>query len=530
MGKAGILTDSPVLMGDNTIPGVKIPKEMRDKIPHILEACRGFGLDFYPTVVEYLTQDEISEIAAYGGFPNRYPHWTWGMQYEELSRGYEYGQHVIYEMVVNTNPCYIYNLDSNTFVDHVTVVAHATGHNDFFKNNIFFSPTSGNMMNELANHGSRIRRYSSIFGRDTVGRFIDKLLSIDDLIDPGAAWKKPKYREPVTIASKREFHFPRRLEVPDGHDYMEQWINPDQWIAQENSRIKEEELERQLGLCAEPSKDIFGFLKNHAPLEPWQQDITAMFYEESMYFSPQRFTKTINEGWASYVDFNIMARMGWAECSGIFEYAKHKAGVLGGKYAQAHNPYNLGFKLFLDIEDRWNKGKFGDEYENCQDMKVKEAWDKKLGLGHEKVFEVRRNYNDLLLISEYFTQEFCDKWEFYEWKRFPNGEYKIVSRDHRRIKELLLMRYKNGGLPDIRRVDHNFLGKGHFLMQHYWDGRLLDPKDTKETLCAIYSLWKRPVALVTKDKDGQEFMYSCTGTDPSKNVKTMSYSEYRKSF
>jgi len=129
------LMQSPELLkGNNTIPGVQIPVEILKEIPGILQSCRDWGLDFYPTVVEFLDYDGISEVAAYGGFPVRFPHWSWGEQYEELSRGYEYGMHRIYEMVINTNPCYIYCLDSNTWVDHVTVIAHATGHNDFFKN------------------------------------------------------------------------------------------------------------------------------------------------------------------------------------------------------------------------------------------------------------------------------------------------------------------------------------------------------------------------------------------------------------
>ena len=99
---------SSILQGSATTPGVSIPHELKVLIPDILKACTDFGLDFYPTVVQMLTYDEISEVAAYGGFPVRYPHWRWGMEYEELQRGYMYGMHRIYEMVLNTNPCYIY--------------------------------------------------------------------------------------------------------------------------------------------------------------------------------------------------------------------------------------------------------------------------------------------------------------------------------------------------------------------------------------------------------------------------------------
>jgi len=92
---------SSLLLGNNTVPGVQLSKELKEYAPIILKACRDWGLDFYPTVIQLLTYDEISEIAAYGGFPVRYPHWTFGMEYEELQRGYQYGMHRIYEMVIN---------------------------------------------------------------------------------------------------------------------------------------------------------------------------------------------------------------------------------------------------------------------------------------------------------------------------------------------------------------------------------------------------------------------------------------------
>lgn len=499
------LMQSPtLLMGDNTIPGVKIPKEILVKIPGILQACRDFGLDFYDTIVEFLTYDEISEVAAYGGFPVRYPHWQFGEQYEDLSKGYQHGMHRIYEMVINTSPCYIYCLDSNTVVDHVTVIAHATGHNDFFKNNVFFGQTSQNMMNELANHGSRIRRYMSEWGKEPVGRFIDKILCVDTLIDPAAAWTKRSVSEPV-YRTKREYHHPRRLRVD--HDYMEDWINTPEWLKTERERIQEEDVRRQIGIFENPTKDILGFMKDHAPLNSWQSDVISMLYEEAMYFAPQRQTKMINEGWASYVDSQIMARFGFAEGAGIFDYAHHKAGVLGGK--RSMNPYKMGYMLFLWIEECYNKGKFGREYDDCTDARERQLWDKKLGLGHEKVFEVRQFGNDVTMLAEYFDQEFCDKYEFFIWEKFPDGTYKIMDRDANRIKQSLLKSKLNGGLPEIKLVDPNHKGKRIFLMEHTWDQRLLHPQQTKDSLRALSAIWKGPTAVLSKDKDSREIMYYC---------------------
>lgn len=510
---------SPVLLGDNTIPGVKMPEKLKELLPTIYKAVADFGCDFYPTVVEKLTYDEISEVAAYGGFPVRFPHWKWGMEYEELQKGYQHGMHKIYEMVVNTNPCYIYCLESNTLVDDVTVVAHALGHCDFFKNNIFFGHTSQNMMNELANHGTRIRRYMTRWGKERVGTFIDHVLRIETLIDPAKAWDRKKHKNPI-VKDERKYKHPKRLKVDK--DYMEPHINTKEWRDKQNEKIERGEAAKELGMFGNPTKNILGFIRDHAPLKPWQADIVAMLYEESVYFAPQRMTKMLNEGWASTIDYEIMARQGFAalgqehDSSGIIEYAQHKWGVLGGKYSM--NPYKLGFCMFMDIEERWNKGQFGSEWDACEDMVERKNWDKKLGLGTEKIFEVRECYNDFTALGEFFTEDFCNKYEFFDWKKYPNGEYKIESRDHKVIKKKLMERYSNGGLPQIKLVDPNYKGKGIMFLQHAWEGRMLYDPYVRPVLQSLQFFWQNDVILASKDNDGNEFIYYCAGQDDNDTI------------
>lgn len=531
MAKSRMMSGTPILQGDNTIPGIKMHKEVKAVLPQIEEACRKMGLDYFPIIVEFVYYDEMAELASYGGFPVRYPHWRFGMEYEEMARGYEHNQYRISEMVINTNPCYIYCMDSNTLVDNVDVISHAIGHNDFFKNNIFFEPTDENMMNKLANHGTRIRGYMSRWGYEVVTEFIDHVLRIETLIDPSKAWRKKKIKSAI-VKDERNYYFPDRLRYT--HNYMDEWINPKGFIDKQNKDIKKKEAQEFLDLFDGPEKDIFGYIKNNAPLKPWQQDIISMLYDEAMYFTPQRATKMTNEGWASFVDYHLLCREGLAslgqetEDSGIWHYAEHKMRVLGGKYSQ--NPYKLGFELLLNIEDRWNKGQFGPEWENCTDIREKEKWDKKLGLGMEKVFEVRKHYNDFTMISEFFTPEFCEKKQFFEWKRFPNGEYKIVDRDFKSIKKKLLQRYLNGGLPDIRLMDPNHTGKGWFFMQHVWDGRPLYDTYARETITSLFRLWKNVVVLATRSKDGVEYVYICNGPSHEKDVHIMTREDYEKEF
>ena len=115
-------------------PAQKFPSELKRMKYEIQDYALEFGLDFFPVIFEVLDYHEINEIAAYSGFPQRYPHWSFGMQFEEVSKSYAYGLSKIYEMVINNDPCYAYLLHSNSNVDQKLVMAHVYGHSDFFKN------------------------------------------------------------------------------------------------------------------------------------------------------------------------------------------------------------------------------------------------------------------------------------------------------------------------------------------------------------------------------------------------------------
>ena len=161
----------------------KLSSELEDWRQKIEAWAVEYGLDCYQTIFEMLDWKTVNMVAAYGGFPNRYPHWRFGMEYEQLVKGHEYGLSKIYELVINNDPCYAYLLQSNSMVDQKMVMAHVFGHCDFFKNNTFFGPTPKNMMDQMANHKTRISRYIDRLGHDRVEEFIDECLSLENLID-----------------------------------------------------------------------------------------------------------------------------------------------------------------------------------------------------------------------------------------------------------------------------------------------------------------------------------------------------------
>mgnify|MGYP000327212138 CR=1 FL=1 len=151
----------------------QFPTNLADLQQEIEGWARDYGLKFWDTIFEILDYDELSQVAAYGGFPTRYPHWRFGMQYDELMKGYSYGLQKIYEMVINTVPAHAFLLEGNMLVDHKTVMAHVYGHVDFFKNNFFFSRTNPRMLDEMANHASRVRRLVDQLGIEEVENFLD---------------------------------------------------------------------------------------------------------------------------------------------------------------------------------------------------------------------------------------------------------------------------------------------------------------------------------------------------------------------
>jgi len=270
-----------------------LPVELHRLKKEIEGYARGFGLDYYDVIFEVLDWNQLNEVAAYGGFPNRYPHWRFGMEYEQLSKSYSYGLSKIYEMVVNTDPCYAYLLYSNGIVDQKLVMAHVYAHCDFFKNNVYFGHTNRKMMDEMANHKTRILRYIDRYGRDIVEDFIDACLSIDSLIDYHAP--AIKRRRPPREEVPPEDLVVRRLRV--ARPYLEDYINPDDFIKAQQLWL-EGEAKKEKRFPEHPERDVLLFMLENAPLERWERDVLGIMREEAYYFTPQGQTKVMNEGWA----------------------------------------------------------------------------------------------------------------------------------------------------------------------------------------------------------------------------------------
>ncbi len=467
--------------------------ELKDLAVRLADTARAAGLDFFETIFEIVDYKQLNEIAAYGGFPTRYPHWRFGMDYERLAKSYTYGLSVIYEMVINNDPCYAYLLRANDMVSQKTVIAHVYGHCDFFKNNFWFTKTNRKMLDQMANHASVVRRLVEDVGQDAVEDFIDVCLSLENLIDIYApheiAPKKPSGDE---MQSTRQ----EPVKKLKAKKYMDSYINPTEFLEQQQKK-REEMASRKKNFPESPERDVLNFLLNNAPLESWEKRILHIIKEEAYYFAPQGQTKILNEGWATYWHSEMMTRLFPLDASEIVDYCSQYAGIVASAPGQL-NPYKLGVELLRHIKDRWDRGRFGIDFVNCTDPKERAQWDTHAHKGTEKLFEVRRIHNDVTFIDAFLDEDFCHKHKMfiYDYDRRTN-RYVISSRNFDEVKQRLLKQLTNFGQPVIRVIDGNFKNRGELLLQHTHDGTDLKHDFTLECLKSLHRIWRRPVHIET---------------------------------
>jgi stage V sporulation protein R len=469
----------------------------KERVQKLIKEIEGYarecGLDFFPVIFEMVDFKQMNEVASYAGFPIRFPHWRFGMQYQYMEKSYSYGLHKIYEMVINSNPCYAYLLDSNNLVDQKLVIAHVYAHCDFFRNNAYFMKTNRKMVDEMANHGMRIQKYAAKYGNETVEDFLDVCFSIENLIDPNALFEEriTPGRDDSDVLEETVRSVPRLKSK----SYMEPYINPPDYIQKKREEMGEA-MKRKRLFPEKPQKDVLMFLIDYAPLPNWKRDILSMIREESYYFAPQQQTKIMNEGWATYWHAKIMTEK-CLEDSELIDYADHHSGTLGVRPG-ALNPYKLGYELFKSIELRWNTGRFGKEYEECEDIQRKSTWNLDTGLGREKIFQVRRIYNDMTFIDDFLNDEFCSEHRLFSYRLNPKTNmYEIEDRDVKKIKEKLLFSLTNLGHPYITVEDGNFENRGELYLKHRFDGVELRIDYAKATLENIHKMWNRSVHVQT---------------------------------
>ncbi len=446
------------------VSGPSLPPRLMQAALRAEEAAVAAGLSFFEVVFEMLDAADVNAVAAYGGFPTRYPSWRFGMEYERLSRGYDWGLSKIYELVINHDPTIAYLVRSNSVMEQKLVMAHVFGHADFFRNNAWFKVTDRRMLERFDEHARRVNEHTARLGADRVETFLDRALSLEPLMDPHA----PLARSRTAMARQGSGRLSNSLAERSRRELGRLMGDGDP------DRGPEAQVEVAGG---RPTFDIVRFLLRHADLEPWERDVLGIVSAEAEYFMPQRMTKIINEGWASFWHSRLLTE-GLLDASEVVEFADCHSGATQTAPGQL-NPYKLGIDLFRHAE--------------------RQGMD---------LFRLRAVHNDVSFVDAVLDEEFVRCSSLFVMGRTDRrGGRKIGTRDPAQVKESLLQSLSWGGQPRIRLSS---VDDGRLLLEHLHDGRDLKLDEAGEMLRTIETLWKRGVELRTEEKgDGRRLI--CRG-------------------
>jgi stage V sporulation protein R len=440
-------------------------KALEYAISEITEVATGFGLDFYPMRYEICPADIIYTFGAYG-MPTRFSHWSFGKQFYKMKLQYDFGLSKIYELVINSNPCYAFLLDSNSLIQNKLIAAHVLAHCDFFKNNVRFRNTKRDMVESMAATAERIRQYEIQYGKPEVEKFLDAVLAIDEHIDPSLM--RPKLAWSMEDLDDEDID---SSPAPTPYD--------DLWNMDEKNKNDDKKKPKKQ-FPPKPEKDLLLFIETYSrELEEWQRDILTMMREEMLYFWPQLETKIMNEGWASYWHQRILRELDLTSSEAL-EFAKLNAGVVQPSKTGI-NPYYLGIKMYEDIEERYN-----NPTEEMKRVGIEP------GSGREKIFEVRELDSDISFLRNYLTKDLVTREDMYLFQK-QGRDYKIVDKNWKQVRDQLVGMRVNGGFPYITVNDGDYLKNGELYMKHWYEGIELDVKYLEKVLPYIYQLWGRTV-------------------------------------
>ncbi|WP_207476615.1 SpoVR family protein [Arenibaculum pallidiluteum] len=477
-----------------------------DKIKRVYDAietvARGeMGLDIYPNQIEVITSEQMLDAYSSIGMPLMYKHWSFGKHFARDEMLYRKGlRGLAYEIVINSSPCISYVMEENSMTMQTLVIAHAAfGHNHFFKNNNLFRQWTDakGILDYLEFAKNYISRCEDRYGQSAVERVLD---AAHALMSHGVHRYPRKTAPDLREEEQRE----RERQAYQEKMYNDLWRTVPTKPGRPEASTAVAERKALLGL---PEENILYFLEKKAPrLKPWQRELLRIVRHISQYFYPQKQTKLMNEGCATYTHYYIMNRLhqkGQINEGAMLEFLhSHTAVVFQPEFDDPRysgiNPYALGFAMMQDIariasdptlEDReW----FPDWAGNGDPMgTLRDAW---------------ANFRDESFVLQFLSPALMRKLRLFQVRNDATEPELVVEnihneRGYRSLRKALARSYDIARLePDIQIVDVDLAGDRKLLLQHRVTNRiLLDESDARAVLRHIANLWGYEVALIEVD-------------------------------
>jgi spore cortex formation protein SpoVR/YcgB (stage V sporulation) len=467
-------------------------------------AINELGLDIYPNQIEVNTAEQMLDAYSSNGMPLFYKHWSFGKHFAQHQVVYRKGlRGLAYEIVINSSPCISYIMEENTATVQALVIAHAAfGHNHFFKNNYLFRiwTDAEAILPYLEFAKNYIAACEERYGRGAVERLLDAAHALRS----HGVHRYPRKQAP-DLASEERRERERLLEGE--RTYNDLWRTVPTKARKNKAALDEE---RRRTLLELPQENILYFLERTAPrLQPWQREVIRIVRLTAQYFYPQRQTKVINEGCATYCHYRIMQRLherGEISEGAFLEFLRSHTNVVcqpdfddprfGGL-----NPYALGFAMMQDIErictepideDReWfpNIAGSGDAMAALRDI-----W---------------ADYRDESFIAQFLSPKLIRQWRLLHLVDSEDEcSLKVAAihneRGYRRIRLALARQHDVGRLdPDIQVVDVDLAGDRRLVLHHsVLNGILLDEHDLSAVLQHCANLWGYDVVLKEVEAGG----------------------------
>ncbi|SKA07167.1 SpoVR family protein [Consotaella salsifontis] len=459
------------------------------------------GLDTYRNQIEVITAEQMLDAYAATGMPLLYKHWSFGKQFLRNETLYRKGwQGLAYEIVINSDPCIVYIMEENSATMQAIVLAHAAfGHNHFFKNNYVFQQwtDASAILDYLAFAKAYISSCEERYGLEAVERLIDAAHALQH---NGVHRYPGKHSLDLVAEQRREIERREHAE----RLYNDLWRTLPKPRARGGRDLNEERRRALLGL---PEENILYFLEKTAPrLAPWQREILRIVRQIAQYFYPQRQTKVMNEGCATFTHHRIMTRLhekGQISDGAFLEFLQsHTNVVMQPEFDDRRyggiNPYALGFAMMQDIERIANEPTAEDRSlfpnfagkENAYDV-LRDAW---------------ANYRDESFILQFLSPEVIRKQRLFRLVDDPVEEDLVVAAIHdedgyREVRRSLARQFDVARQdPDIQVVDVDLKGDRRLLLRHHVvDGVTLEAGDAARVLQHLANLWGYGVRLVEED-------------------------------
>ncbi len=457
-----------------------------------------FGLNCFPVRLEIINAEQMLDAYSSVGLPINYKHWSFGKHFAQQEASYRKGYSgLAYEIVINSNPCLCYLAEQNTATMQAVVIAHAAfGHNHFFRNNYLFKDWTDpdNILEYLSFAQKYIAECEERHGYGAVERTLD---AAHALRHHGIFQSRRSRRSPA--ADRERERDRRRYEETS---YRDIWRTLPPTKAEPNAADLSE---REFSL---PTENILYFIEKHSTkLQDWQREIVRIVRTMAQYFFPQRLTKVLNEGCASYYHYRIMHDLherGLINDGSFFEFlTSHSSLVTQPEFDDPRsvigiNPYALGLGIVQDIERMCMTPTEEDR-----------AWFPAFAGSRDPInvlLDLWAGYRDESFIAQYLSPHMMRKWRMFSLVDDDADPFLHISAIHdtsgyERIRRVLARQYDFGAVqPDIQVVKADIEGDRVLVLEHQTHDRvMLDPDECCRTLDYLADMWGYDAVLQEKD-------------------------------